>query len=124
MTLLDETKQLRNEVAKLRPDKRRRYPAELRRRILSWVDRATDAGQLESECSKAIGVKAWRFTMWRRSEARETREATAEQEPLALVPIVAPMLPMGSALCLVGPSGYRVEGLTLDQVAALLRELA
>lgn len=124
MTLLDETKQLRNEVAKLRPDKRRRYPDELRRRILSWVDRATDAGQLESACSKAIGVKTWRFTMWRKLEAREAREATAEREPLALVPIAAPTLLMSSALCLVAPSGYRVEGLTLDQVAALLRELA
>jgi hypothetical protein len=121
MTLLDETKQLRNDVAKLRPDKRRRYPDELRRRILSWVDRGTDAGQLESECAKAIGVKTWRFTMWRRMEARE---ATPAREPLALVQIEAPALPMSSALCLVGPSGYRVEGLTLDQVAALLRELA
>jgi hypothetical protein len=70
MTILDEAKQIRTEVAKLSPDKRRRYPEGLRRRILDWVARATAAGQLESECSKAIGVKTWRFTIWRRRHAR------------------------------------------------------
>ena len=146
MTFLDEAKQIRNEVAKLRPDKRRRYPEELRRRILNWVDRATDAGQLEHECSKLIGVKAWRFTQWRRLETRmaqaeadartteaeaelrtaeaEAEVGTAETEPLALVPIAVSGLAMGSPMSLVAPSGYRVEGLSLEQVAALLRELA
>jgi len=121
MTILEETKQIRNDVAKLRPDKRRRYPDELRRRILGWVARAMAAGQLESECSKAIGVKAWRFTMWRRLEASAAR---ADGEPLALVPIEVPSQPMGSVISLIAPSGYRVEGLSLEQVAALLRELA
>jgi membrane protein involved in colicin uptake len=148
MTFLDEAKQIRNEVAKLRPDKRRRYPEELRRRILNWVDRATDAGQLEHQCSKLIGVKAWRFTQWRRLETRmaqaeadarttkaeaeaeaelrtaEAEVGTAETEPLALVPIAVSGLAMGSPMSLVAPSGYRVEGLSLEQVAALLRELA
>lgn len=144
MTFLDEAKQIRNEVAKLRPDKRRRYPEELRRRILNWVERATDAGQFEHECSKLIGVKAWRFTQWRRLETRmaqaeaaartakaepEVRtatveERTAEAEPLALVPIAVSGLAMGSAISFVAPSGYRVEGLSLEQAAALLRELA
>ena len=148
MTFLDEAKQIRNEVAKLRPDKRRRYPEELRRRILNWVERATDAGQLEHECSKLIGVKAWRLTLWRRLETRmaqaeadarkaeaelrmakakpdvEAEMGAAEAEPLALVPIAVSGLAMGSPLSLVAPSGYRVEGLSLEQVAALLRELA
>jgi hypothetical protein len=147
MTLLDEAKQIRNEVAKLRPDKRRRYPEGLRRRILNWVERATDAGQFEHECSKAIGVKAWRFTLWRRLETRmaqaeaeaqaaqaakteaeartvNAEERTPEAEPLALVPIAVSGFAMGSSMSLVAPSGYRVEGLSFEQVAALLRELA
>jgi hypothetical protein len=45
MTLYDEGKLLRREVDKLRPDKRRRYPQELRQRILSWVERAMDEGR-------------------------------------------------------------------------------
>jgi hypothetical protein len=116
MTILDEAKLIRAEVAKLRPDKRRRYPDELRARILDWVTRATAAGVFEHECSKAIGVKTWRFTTWRKMPA-------ARPESLALVPIET--APMASApLAVVTPSGYRVEGLALDQIVSLLRELA
>ena len=43
---------------------------------------------------------------------------------LALVPIETASFAASGAVVLVAPSGHRVEGLTLDQVAALLRELA
>ena len=116
MTILDEAKLIRTEVAKLRPDKRRRYPDDLRARILEWVSRATASGLLESECSRAIGVKSWRFTMWRRLPL-------AKREPMALVPIeTAPVT--FAAVAVISPSGFRVEGLGLDQVVRLLRELA
>jgi len=121
MTILDEAKHLRTEVAKLRPDKRRRYPDELRQRILAWVARAVAAGQLESDCAKAIGVKTWRFTTWRRLAANAV---TRDREPLALVPIEVSAMPGGAGLSVVSPSGYRVEGLSLEQAATLLRELA
>lgn len=126
MTIIEQGKQLRSEVAKLRPDKRRRYGVELRRRILDWVSRAGAIGVPELECSKAIGVKTWRFTLWRRIEARSPKpEPELAPEPLALVPIEMPVtLPMHSGISVVAPSGYRVEGLALDQVAALLREFA
>lgn len=120
MTLLDEAKQLRGEIAKLRPDKRRRYPDDLRRRILGWVERATDAGQLEHECSKAIGVKTWRFRMWRQQEVHAAR---LEANPLALVPVELPAMATSVGISLVAPSGYRVEGLSLEQLVALLRGL-
>jgi hypothetical protein len=121
MTIHDEAKQIRTEVAKLRPDKRRRYPEELRRRILDWVARATATGQLESECAKAIGVKTWRFTMWRRWDARTP---VPQAEPLALVQVGVHATAVSSTLRLVAPSGYSVEGLSIEQLAALLRELA
>ena len=120
MTILDEGKQIRNEVAKLRPDKRRRYPDQLRTRILDWVERATASGMIEPECSKAIGVKTWRFTLWRRAAMAKPR-----QEPVALVQIETPPIEIGrSGLSIVAPSGHRVEGLTLAQVLVVLRELA
>src|SRR5689334_22073443 len=120
MTLYDEGKLLRREVDKLRPDKRRRYPKELRRRSLSWVERAMDVGMQEHECSKRVGVKTWRFTTWRRRAAREesaeveteaTAETSGETAPLALVPIEVPPLPTMVGVSLVTPSGYRIEGL-------------
>ena len=120
MRILDEGKQIRSGVAKLRPDKRRRYPDELRARILDWVGRATAAGMMEHECSKAIGVKTWRFTLWRRAAMAKPKE-----ESLALVQIETPQVELGpSSLSMVAPSGHRVEGLVLAQVIVLLRELA
>lgn len=135
MTVIDEGKLLRNEVAKLRPDKRRRYSDKLRARILGWVERATADGMTEPECSRFLGVKTWRFVMWRRAAVRrDTLEAKppvpelepepVEPESLALVPIEVTGLPMSAAITLVAPSGHRVEGLTLAQIAELLRELA
>jgi hypothetical protein len=119
MTILDEGKQIRSEVAKLRPDKRRRYPDGLRARILDWVGRATAAGMMECECSKAIGVKTWRFTLWRRASVAKPKD-----ESLALVQIETPQIEFRPAgLSMVAPSGYRIEGLALAQVIVLLREL-
>jgi hypothetical protein len=116
MTILDEGRLIRNEVAKLRPDKRRRYPDELRARILDWVTRAAASGVTESECSKAIGVKQWRFTMWRRLPL-------AQRETVALVRVETPSSPLAQ-MTVVTPTGIRVEGIGLDQVIRLLRELA
>ena len=42
----------------------------------------------------------------------------------ALVPVtVEPQPDSGDGLMLVSPSGYRVEGLSAEQVVAILREL-
>lgn len=147
MTLHDEGKQIRSEVSNLRPDKRRRYPMDLRRRILDWVARAKAAGKLESECGHALGVKTWRLRSWRKAAlpaaatgkdmqtiaatpALEVADApmlevadASAHDSLALVRIDVPEL-LPSGLSIVAPSGYRVEGLSLEQAVTLLRELA
>jgi hypothetical protein len=122
MTIIDEGKQLRLEAAKLRLDRRRRYPIELRRRLLDWVERATAAGFSEAECGKAVGIKTWRFKCWR--QAPEPTEAKEDDESLSLVPIHITEAAVESGLTVVAPSGHRIEGLTLEQVVALLQELA
>jgi len=116
MTIVDEGRSIRGEVARLRPDKRRRYSDELRRRILDWVSRAVASGMAESECSKALGVKTWRFRTWRRA-------AATEPQTLALVGVGTTTVAI-TAVALVTPRGYRIEGLALDEVVGLLRELA
>src|SRR5262245_36039712 len=99
MTIIDEGKQIRSEVSKLRPDKRRRYPDELRAQILDWVGRATAAGMTEHECARAIGVKTWRLTLWRRAMMSKPIS-----EPLALVRVEVPTTADTVGLCLVAPS--------------------
>jgi len=111
-------------VAKLRPDKRRRYGDALIQRILTWVERATTSGMTEAACGHALGVKTWRFRQWREGQTPKPPAPVGEATALALVPIdVEPAAPLGIRV-VVAPSGYRVEGLTLSEVASLLRELA
>jgi hypothetical protein len=122
MTIFDEGRQLRYEAAKLRPDRRRRYPDELRRRLVDWVQRAITAGLTEADCGKLVGIKTWRFRCWRATpELATTKE---QREPLALVPIAITTTASSAGISLVAPSGHRIEGLTLEQAVALLRELA
>jgi hypothetical protein len=121
MTIFDEGRQLRFEAAKLRPDRRRRYSNELRRRLVDWLDRAVAAGLTEADCSKLVGIKTWRFRCWRATPRLTT--TSEEREPLALVPIAVTTAAASAGLSLVAPSGHRIEGLTIEQVVALLREL-
>ena len=119
MNLQDEGRQIRTEITKLRPDRRRRYSDELRLRILNWVERAEAAGMPRAHCVKLLGMNnVWRIASWQ-------REVVATTASVALVRVDSPTNSMSSVgAVLVTPSGYRVEGLALDQLTALLRELA
>jgi hypothetical protein len=124
MTIIEQGRALRAEVAKLRPDKRRRYGDALIQRILAWVEQAATEGMTEAECGHTLGVKTWRFQQWRERQTQIPRTLAGGPTTLALVPIaVEPAAPLGIR-AVVTPSGYRVEGLTLSEVATLLRELA
>jgi hypothetical protein len=64
--------------------------------------------------------------MWRREEAPLAVPEVPVSESLALVPIELTESPMlstisTSGVTLVSPTGYRVEGLTVDQVVDVLR---
>jgi hypothetical protein len=136
MTLNNEAKLIRRSVEQLRPGKGRKYSPALRQRILGWVERAKEAGMLESECSEAIGVPQHRFELWREAERTgEPAEGTAmvpfelplelAVEPVSkdLIPIeVSPSIMIAPGLAFSTPRGFRIEGLTLEQAFALLRE--
>jgi hypothetical protein len=62
---------------------------------------------------------------WRRTEPttiEPSEESPIERAPKALVPIEVMPSPDHGVVSLVTPRGYRVEGLSLEQAAALLRE--
>jgi hypothetical protein len=60
----------------------------------------------------------WRIASWQDQAAA----ARSKETGVALVRVDTPF--SSSSVVLVTPSGYRVEGLALEQLAALLRELA
>jgi hypothetical protein len=119
MKITDEAKQLRIEVAKLRPDKRRRYGDVLRARILDWVASVEADGGTASECSQFLGIKTWRFQMWR----NEAKVAAAGSGAIALVPIEITGMRMSPTIVLISRGGHRVEGLSIEQIIVVLREI-
>jgi len=138
MNVASEERLIRRWVDQLRPFGRgRTYTPRLRERIIKFVELAKAAGINEADCCKSIGVSPTSVRSWRRAEDRELPpEAAVEPpfevplelsvEPLSkeLVPIEVTPSPiqLGGGLSLVTPRGFRVEGLSLEQAFALVRE--
>lgn len=133
MTLVGEEKLLRRWVEQQRPFGRgRTYSEALRRRIVAFLDAAKAAGKSEVECCKVLGVSPTSVSAWRRAGLGEVcdvpfgdpDEAPAQPATKALVPVEVTPSPvqLGGGLSLVTPGGFRVEGLSLEQAFALLRE--
>ena len=118
MTLEQEGNRLRIELARLASSVHgRRYTPGVRALILGWVERAKREGISEAECGRRLGIPVRRFGEWR-SLAR--REQAHEMVPVEVRDEETPSL----GLMLVAPSGYRVDGLSVEQAIAMLRALS
>ena len=128
MSLLDEAKQIKNEVLHLRAGSGRRFGSKLRGEILDWVARAEASGLKFREACRVVGVVTRRVTKWRQGRRREraTVQAAlpARVAPRAMVPVKVgeSSTPAEiSSITFGTPSGYTISGLTLDQAIGLLR---
>lgn len=136
MTLSNEAKLIRRWIEQERPGRGRKYTPALRRRILAFVDESKRSRMSVREISEAIGVARDTIVGWLREPAMLSEAPTVPLEvPLdlavesvskALVPVeVTPStVQLGAGVALVTPSGFRLEGLSLEQAFALVRELA
>lgn len=138
MNVASEKKLIRRWVDQLRPFGRgRTYTPRLRERILKFVEHAKAAGINEVDCCKSIGVSPTSISTWRRA-ARQAETPTASESAfevpleLSVEPVLRELVPievtpsplhLGGGLSLVTPRGFRIEGLSLDQAFALVREL-
>jgi transposase-like protein len=104
-----EKRRLRSEIARAPRGPGRRYPPELQQRVLAWVGEEHQKGVSLSSASEALGLPLQTLLRWRRPAAPSPK--------LAPVEVVADH----SRLTAVSPSGIRIEGLTIEQAAALLR---
>jgi len=110
---------------------RRRYTPAEREALVAKIDEMRAAGQSQEVACKAVGIADSSYRAWRLAS---TPPAMRPVEVRALVPVpaptaLAPPRPAASAaavgaLVLVAPGGYRVEGLSVDSAAALLRALS
>lgn len=88
----------------------RRYPASLRHEIVAAAADARAQGESVARIQEQLGVSWNTIARWRKSMA-----------PPSLLPVlVRTTAPPRSTPVLVSPSGWRVEGLTLDDVRVLL----
>ncbi|MGO9063368.1 MAG: transposase [Myxococcaceae bacterium] len=130
MTATAELKLLREEIDLLGPrSPSRRYPPELKARILEWVRAQREAGAGRNEVSESLSIPWVTLKLWRQ-DAQLTGEA-AEPGGKQLQPVrvvrrkaqrVAPRREV-RALTLRTPEGFAIEGLDVEAVVALLRRL-
>jgi len=93
-----------------------RIPDAVRGEVLAYARRERAAGRSWAGIAHAVGLSAGALKNWSQTPAPARR----------LVPVAvatpAPEEP-GAALVVVSPGGYRVEGLDLPTMTALLRAL-
>jgi hypothetical protein len=113
-----EARWLREQVVRCGPRTRgARVPAALRAQIAAYAQQRRGDGASCAGIAAGVGVSTESIRRW-----VTPRPVTTER---ALVAVhVVDAAPAGERLAVVSPTGYRVDGLTLGQVAALLRQLA
>jgi hypothetical protein len=92
--------------------KRRRYPAELRRRITDHVREQRAAGVQLNEIARGIGISSTLLHRWEQRLAQKFRRVELVAAPAK-----------ASRCSLHAPHGLRVEGLSLDDLVEVLRRL-
>lgn len=110
-----ELRELRRELAACERGRGKRYPTTLQQRIKDWAQREIARGASTRRAAEAIALHPETLRKWLLGDACAT----------ALVPVevVAEEAAPARRVSVVSPAGYRVEGLDLAEVAALLRVL-
>lgn len=110
----------------------RRFPAELRARLVGTAQRLWSAGQTVADIADALGVHPRTVARYLHesvadgiAESGPVDDGVVDDEP-SLVPVVFPATPMssfGGSLRVTTPEGFVVDGLDVAGVVALLRAL-
>ena len=111
-----ELHDLRRELARFERGPGRWYPPTLRERITIWTRRRRGAGISWHKLADELGM-SWRTLV------RWTSPRRAPRPSPALVPVEVIGEHSDRSLALVTPRGFRIEGVTLADAIALVREL-
>ena len=86
-------------------------PSDVRAEVVATTERAHDDGASYTALADALGIKLQTLSRWR--ETRPTAKLVAVRVPLH-----------AAGFTVHAPHGIRVDGLSLDDVAELLKRLA
>jgi hypothetical protein len=110
-----EARILRGELAARDRGRGKHYPARLRDRVSTWLQQQVASGATLRPAAEVIALDAETARRWLRASSPPVT---------ALVPVEVIAAPdTRRSVGLVSPSGHRIEGLTLDEAAALLRRI-
>lgn len=116
--MASDARALRREVERRERGVGRRYPTDLRERIVEYARaRRADGGSWASIVSEIGGPPSQTLMRWCTDDIESAG---------ALVPvdIIAPMAPApGASIAIVSPTGWRLEGLELAEAVAVLQAL-
>lgn len=118
--------ELRREIQRFqRPDRPRaaRYPWELRREIGRLAHQAQASGTSFAALARRLGVAPTLVLRARQADARRSGRASGAVRPVVITPLEPPAAAPSAAVVTL-PSGTRVEGLRVPEIAALVRALA
>ena len=107
----------------------RRYPEELRRAVHAYMRDGRGAGHQHKATCRALALSAATVKRWSASFVAEQMPQNQAQRFRPVVMALATRAretdsgPATSFCSLTSPTGYRVEGLSIEQVLCLLREL-
>ena len=84
----------------------KRYPRGLRDAVVRWVEAERERGRSWAEAADALGLPMTTLFRW----------CTKERA----VPVIVRQEEVAQSVAVVTPTGWRIEGLSLEQAAALL----
>jgi hypothetical protein len=102
-----------------------RYPVSFREKVAKYTRAALDGGERKAWIERSLGIPWVTLERW--------LERHAAPAPTALVPVRMPQPPeplrvqrvsATAGLRVTSPSGYRLEGLALDDAVEVMRRLA
>lgn len=111
---------LKRELSRGERGRGKRYPAELRGRVVAWAQRRRQAGAGWVDIAEELGLGLDTVRRW----CIPKKPVVVTGRSLLPVRVVeGPAEHTHAQLILVSPNGFRVEGLTLTEVASLLKAL-
>jgi transposase len=122
-----EARLLRREITERERGRGKRYPPGLRDRATRWIRARMAAGTPLRAVAVAIGLGSETARRWLRAHRVDVGSAIVDTAtalvPVEIVDTDALVPARASRLAVVAPSGFRIEGLTLDEAATLLARL-
>lgn len=118
-----EVEGLRGEIAGLsnHPNSRR-YSASLRERVVAWAEKRVAAGTSIASLCREIGIGE--PTLHKFLGKPTGRAAKKKSAGFKRVKVIAPAAVIARAMVMRGPCGISVEGLSLEDIAEVLKRLA